>query len=258
MTPPVFGYAAASDAVVGSEVVLDGDEGHHATTARRLRPGELAVLTDGRGIGLEAAVMAVESGRAVFVVQAVRRDPRPAVSVVVVQALPKGTRGELAVELMTEVGVDRFVPWQAERCIGQWSGDRAVKGQAKWRAAAIAAAKQSRRLWWPEVDALASTADAVDLVRTTHHSLVLDTAAERSLTELLPLPDGGVTLVVGPEGGLAPNEHRALAEAGATAVRLGPTVLRTSTAGAVAATLVLAGTAGWNATPPLNERTGRD
>jgi 16S rRNA (uracil1498-N3)-methyltransferase len=182
--------------------------------------------------------------------------------VTVVQALPKGDRGELAVELMTEVGVDRIVPWQAERCVSRWLGDKAAKGRDKWQTTAAAAAKQARRVWWPDVAELASTGDVAGLIGECTRSFLLHEAAEASLVDQLvaaPLPKTGhVALVVGPEGGISPDELGMLTESGAVAVRLGETVLRTSTAGVVAATLVLAGTDSWRSASIPEEGIRRD
>jgi 16S rRNA (uracil1498-N3)-methyltransferase len=253
---PIFRYEDAAAASVGAEVVLDGPEGHHAAAVRRLRAGQPVVLTDGRGVGLGAEVTSVHRREVVLVVQTVDRRPRPKPTVTVVQAIPKGDRGELAVELMTEVGVDRLVPWRAERCISVWNGDKAAKGRAKWQSTADAAAKQSRRWWWPEVDQMVTTEDLIEQVVKGSNigglAFVLHEDAEARLAErvraISQRADGDIMLVVGPEGGVSPSELQSLRLAGVQSVRLGPNVLRTSTAGAVAATLVLAGTERWAAT----------
>ena len=190
-----------------------------------------------------------------------RRDfePAPEPKLVVIQAIPKGDRGELAVETMTEVGVDAIVPWAAERCVAVWRGERADKGAARWRSAAVAAAKQSRRAWFPEITPMASTAAVADRVRAARLALLLDPDAADPLAKLAdsagPARPGGllaqdslggeVVLIVGPEGGIAPAEAELLARSGATGARLGPTVLRASTAGAVAAALVLSAFGRW-------------
>jgi 16S rRNA (uracil1498-N3)-methyltransferase len=165
---------------------------------------------------------------------------------VVVQALPKGDRAETAVETLTEVGVDVIVPWLAERCVARWSGEKVARGRARWEAVARAAGKQSRRARFPEVAPLARTADVAALVRAAAAAVVLhEEAADPLGAGAWPLA-GDIVLVVGPEGGIAPAELEALTAAGARLARLGPTVLRTSTAGTVAAGVVLAGTARWS------------
>ncbi len=213
---------------------LGGAEGRHASTVRRLRSGETLVLTDGAGRIAPASVRAARRGEVEMEVGQAAQVPPPAVRVTLVQALPKGERGELAVELATESGVDAIVPWAAERCVTRWAGDRADKGAARWRATAVQAAKQSRRAWIPPVRPLAGTSDIVALVRAAAAAIVLHESAGDALADA-PLPAAGeLVLVVGPEGGIADGELAAFRAAGGRAVRLGPQVLRTSTAGAVA------------------------
>jgi 16S rRNA (uracil1498-N3)-methyltransferase len=166
--------------------------------------------------------------------------------VTVVQALAKGDRGELAVELMTEVGVDTIVPWAASRCMTQWKGERGAKALRRWRSTAREAAKQSRRAWFPEVTELATTANVVELIRPAVMPLILHESAGGGVGELAPPPAGDIVLVVGPEGGITDDEIDQFGAVGAVAVRLGPTVLRTSTAAAVAAGVLLARTARWS------------
>jgi len=159
-------------------------------------------------------------------------------TVTVVQALPKSDRSELAIELATEAGADAFVAWQAARCVGRWDGGRAEKGLRRWRAVARAAARQSRRPHIPAVSGVASTRDLIADVREAVASgstvLALHESAAEPLTKGAVAQAVSLVLVVGPEGGISDEEVTALSEAGATVVRLGPTVLRTSTAAAVA------------------------
>jgi 16S rRNA (uracil1498-N3)-methyltransferase len=210
---------------------LDGPEGHHAATVQRLRPGEALTLADGRG-GTAAAVVAA-AGKGTLDVEITARsyeapaDPR----ITVVQAIPKGDRGELAAATMTELGVDAIVPWAAARCVARWRDERPVQ---RWRAAAREAAKQSRRAWIPAVERPHGTAAVAERLRTAAAGFVLDEAAGAALATADLPPTGEIVLVVGPEGGVAPEELTALEQAGGCAVRLGPAVLRTSTAGAAA------------------------
>jgi 16S rRNA (uracil1498-N3)-methyltransferase len=246
-TPPVFLVDAIPD---GDGFVLDGAEGHHAATVRRLRPGETVHLSDGCGGMAECAVAAAGHDRLTLTVltRTVANPPRP--RFVLVQALAKGDRGQLAVELATEIGVDALVPWQSARAVVQWRGERGEKALTRWRATARAAAKQSRRQFVPTVADLHSSREVCGLIaRTTAEggvAVVLHAEASAALATV-PVPAGGdVVLVVGPEGGLSEGELTAFRAAGATVARLGPTVLRTSTAGA-AALAVLAVRAGrWN------------
>lgn len=221
----------------GAVAVLDGPEGRHAATVRRIRVGEPITLSDGRGLLASSEVVAAQRDRLDLRIldHAVARPVSP--SVTVVQALPKSDRSELAVELMTEAGADVVVPWQAARCVSKWEA-KAAKGVEKWRAAARAAARQSRRAYIPEVTDLHRTGEVAELVRrVTGGGGVVAALHESARVPFAELPFAGagrVVLVVGPEGGLDDTELDALTEAGAQAVLLGPTVLRTSTAAAVA------------------------
>ena len=244
MSAPVF-LASRESLHEGSHVVLEGPEGHHAAAVRRLRPGEAVDLTDGAGTLVHGEVVSADRSRLEVEVRERRVLPPPEPRVVVVQALPKGERGERAVEGMTEVGVDEIVPWSASRCVVVWRGERVAKGLGRWRATARESAKQSRRWWHPSVSDLASTAKVLDRVRGAGLALVLHEAATEPLARV-PVPGAGeVLLVVGPEGGLTDDELAALLSAGARPVRLGPTVLRTSTAGVVGASVLLSRTQRW-------------
>lgn len=214
---------------------LTGSEGRHAATVRRLRSGESLVLTDGRGGRAPAGVTGVGRGELTLQVGPVERVNPPAVRVTLVQAIPKGDRGELAVELATEAGVDAVVPWAAHRCIARWKTDeQAGRALGRWRTAAREAAKQSRRPFVPPVADLGSTADVVTLIGRAGAALVLHESATAPLRAADLPAAGDVVLIVGPEGGLTEEELTVFRSAGAGPVRLGPQVLRTSTAGAVA------------------------
>ncbi|MEV6399269.1 16S rRNA (uracil(1498)-N(3))-methyltransferase [Streptomyces sp. NPDC051907] len=243
MTAPVF----VVDRVAAGRVTLDGPEGRHAVSVRRLRVGEEIVLTDGKGAGGYGAVAAVEGkDRLEAEIAELRQEPEPTPRITVVQALPKGDRGELAVETMTETGVDAVVPWAAARCITQWKGERGAKSLAKWRATAREAGKQSRRLRFPEVADAATTKQVASLLAEADFAAVLhEEGAEPLATAELPA-EGSIVLVVGPEGGVSPEELAAFAAAGAKPYRLGRSVLRTSTAGTAAAALLLGRTGRWS------------
>jgi 16S rRNA (uracil1498-N3)-methyltransferase len=242
---PVHWVASLGGVRAGDSVRVEGDEAHHAVAVRRLRVGEGVVLTDGAGTTVTGTVAATGKREltvaAVTAVSAAAPDP----SVTVVQALPKGDRGELAVEVLTEIGVARIVPWAASRSVAVWKGERAVKSLARWRSTAREAAKQSRRAWFPEVAGLASTTDVVALVAAADLAVVLHEGAARPLSSLDVPATGTLVVVVGPEGGLTDDEVAAFAEAGAVPVRLGAEVLRTSTAGLAAGAALLSRTARW-------------
>lgn len=174
-----------------------------------------------------------------------RVEPPPRPRLVVLQAIPKGDRGELAVELLTEAGADLIVPWAADRCVAVWRGERAVRARRRWSAAATEAAKQSRRAWFPEVTGQADLEAAVGRIRGAALSIVLDPDAGADVASLDLPASGDIVVAVGPEGGITPAEDEAMRAAGAVAATLGPTVLRASTAGVVAASVLLSGTARW-------------
>jgi 16S rRNA (uracil1498-N3)-methyltransferase len=225
--------------------VLAGQEGRHASTVRRLTPGERADITDGAGAVAECVVTAVRPAELELTVLARRTDQRPEPRVAVLQAIPKGDRGELAVELLTEVGADIIVPWAADRCVAVWRGDRAAKSRARWNSAAEQAAKQSRRAWFPEVTDQADLAAAARRVGAAALAIVLDPDASESVSTVQLPASGEIVLIVGPEGGISPAETETLRAAGAVPVRLGPTVMRTSSAGAVAAGILLSRSSRW-------------
>jgi len=241
--PPVF-LAERAD-LERASIVLSGPEGRHAATVRRLSPGERVDVTDGAGLIAECTVTSVRPGAVELTVLATRAEPAAEPRIVVVQAIPKGERGELAVEIMTEVGVDAVVAWQAERCVARWRADRADRSLARWRTTAREAAKQARRAWIPEVTGPEATPAVAARVAAARLAILLDPAGPAALGGI-ELPDRGeIVVIVGPEGGVSPTESDALTRAGAIAARLGPNVLRSSSAGPVAAALLLASTPRW-------------
>jgi len=241
----------AAHAVAGRVLTLTGAEAHHAATVRRVRTGERITLGDGAGTWVTAECVQV-GPKQVDVRVLTREDvPPPSPRLVLVQALAKGDRDELAVQAATELGADEIIPWQASRSVSRWapaswrsgSGSeepaKAAKGRIRWEAIVREAAKQAHRPWVPAVGTLVSTADLAVRARDAR-ILVLEPSARQPLSRLdMDAADGrDVAVVVGPEGGIAPDELDALAEAGAVRVRLGETVLRTSTAGPAALAVV--------------------
>jgi len=234
MGVPVF-FSADLD---GDEITLDGADGRHASVVRRIGPGERVRLTDGKGSFAEGPVTAASKSGLAVAVDSRGQVPAPRPRLVVVQAVPKGERAGLAVEMLTEVGADLVVPWNAERSQFRANPERSAKTVAKWRAWAFEASKQARRSWFCAVAELASTAEVAELVRRAGLAVVLHEEATKPLAAAAPPDDGDVVVVVGPEGGIAPAE---LAAFEVEPYRLGDTVLRTSTAGVAAASVLLAG-----------------
>lgn len=220
----------------GGTVAVEGDEGFHAATVRRIRPGESLAISDGAGTVADCLVESADKRGLMVRVRTRTTVPRPRPLVTVVQAIPKSERSELAIELATEAGADDFLAWQAERCVARWDGDRAAKGLRRWRAVARSAARQSRRAWIPGVEGPVSTGELCSWPARHQGALVLvlHDSADRPLAEVPAAQAESIALVVGPEGGLSDGELEALSASGAVPVRLGPTILRTSSAAAVA------------------------
>lgn len=246
-------FLAESLPAPGEEYLLAGDEGRHAAAVRRVRTGEELVLSDGAGGFARCSAVAV--GKAEVTVRCIETWTVPAASprVVLVQALPKSERSELAVELATEAGIDAIVPWQASRCVSRWDGakGKAEKGVARWRAVARSAAKQARRAYVPEIHDLVTTRELVPLLTSMDANVVvLHEGSAVPLGEVDFSVTETIVIVVGPEGGISPEELEALVGMGAQPALLGPTVLRTSTAAAVALGALGVMTDRWSGTPP--------
>lgn len=230
----------------GESVRVRGAEARHAATVSRVRVGEQLRLGDGAGLVVHGVVTAVVPDELTVAVDRVERYERPSPSIRLVQALAKGDRDELAVQMATEVGVDGIVPWQAARSVSRWDAAKAVRNRERWQTIAREATKQALRPWMPDVESLASTQQLVERAATST-VLVLDPTAAHALSALTAseIGHGEVLIVVGPEGGVTPDERAALVNAGARAVRLGPTVVRTSTAGPAAITVLQVALGRW-------------
>lgn len=236
-----FIVPSSSGADAGELITLTGAEAKHAAVVRRVRVGESVTIGDGSGVWLEGVVEDVSASEVKVRIAGRTVHRPPASRIVLAQALAKGDRDELAVQAACELGVDEIVPWQAGRSISRWEGAKAAKGRERWAAIVREAAKQAHRAWVPEVAAVESTAQLAKRA-ADGRMLILDPWTENRLSSIRP--DGrDIVLVVGPEGGIAPDELERLVAAGAERVRLGDTVLRTSTAGP-AAIAVLSGALG--------------
>jgi 16S rRNA (uracil1498-N3)-methyltransferase len=248
---PVFFTAPGTldQQVPGSSFVLDGPEARHAVTVKRLAVGETVDIADGAGKRLTGSVTAVAPGELTVECAQLTAEPRPDIRLVLVQALAKGDRDELAAETATELGVDAVVPWQAERSIVRWKAERAAKAHAKWVSVVAAAAKQARRAWIPEVRPAVDGAGLQAAVAAADLAVLLHEDAVRPLRQVLESwratveADADaeaareVLLIVGPEGGISPREVTRLCDAGAVTALLGHHVLRSSTAGPAATVL---------------------
>ncbi len=238
---------AVGSAEVGAVVELSTQEARHATAALRMTTGDQVLVSDGAG-RRAIGTLTIRDHSTAVVIESIADELPADPSITVVQALAKGEHGELAIDLMTQVGVDRIIPWAAQRSIVQLKGDRADKALAKWQQAARAAAKQSRRAWLPEVTAVMATKQLLSVLADFDVVFLLHEAAVAPLATAELPAQGSICLIVGPEGGIAPDEQQVLQGAGAVPVLLGPGVLRASLAGAVAVS-VLASRLRWAASP---------
>ena len=259
MSAPVFLVDSSHlrDYKVGDKVLLDGDEGRHAGTVQRKRPGEHVDLVDGQGTRLRCQVQDVQKSGVTLDVEEVITEPAPNIEVTLVQALAKGDRDEQAIEMATEAGIDKVLPWQADRSIVIWRGARAAKSQARWLATIRAATKQSRRAFLPKLENDVNSKELANLIKGVTENqgvvYVLHESGENALASdpvFLTLQDAVQTteilIVIGPEGGITETELQAFEKNGARIVRLGPGVLRTSTAGVVALSLLSLKIGRWN------------
>jgi 16S rRNA (uracil1498-N3)-methyltransferase len=225
----------------GDVYTLDGPEGHHAATVQRLRVGEALVLADGKGGLARATVTSVGRGSLEVAIGETTYVPEPSPRITVVQGIPKGDRGELAVQTMTEVGVDTITPWSAARCVAHWKSERP---RQRWIDTAREAAKQARRAWVPSIGVAHSTPSTAAALADSR-VLILHEEASQALTTVDLPATGEIAVVVGPEGGITADELLAFELMGATPVRLGPTILRTSTAGTAAVAVLSARLSRW-------------
>lgn len=268
MTLPVFFgndvTAKLADVHPGDTLILGGDEGRHAAKVKRMMEGEKLDLVDGRGMRVRCQVAHTGSTTLTLTVRDIITEPAPATRLILIQALAKGGRDEQAIESATEIGVDAVIPWQANRSIVKWVAAKKEKAHAKWEALLQTAAKQSRRAWLPTVEdvcdspALARWIDQQcargALVYIAHeeaaHTLHEDLCS-RAWSSFAPTGQefaqapGTIAVIVGPEGGISPEEHQAFIDSGAQEILLGPHVLRSSSAGACALTLISAALGRW-------------
>lgn len=222
----------------GGTFVLRGPEAHHAATVKRVAAGEHIDIVDGNGHRLSCTVTDSTPQAVVLTVGRISFDPPPEFRLVLVQALAKGDRAEQAVEAATELGVDAVLPWQADRSIVRWRAEKAEKGRAKWESLVKTASKQCRRTRVPEVLEVVDTRGLGRWLGGVQEPFVLHEEATQSLggywAKRTTKAAGTIALIVGPEGGISPQEAELFIAQGAVPVQLGANILRASTAGPAA------------------------
>jgi 16S rRNA (uracil1498-N3)-methyltransferase len=243
---PLFFAAIGKDTVAGSVFVLGGPEAKHAVSVRRMNVGEAIAVSDGAGLKVRGKVAKVLKDTLEVLVESVDAINPPSTKLVLVQALAKGDRDELAIQACTELGVFEVIPWRADRSISIWKAEKKQKGQTRWQTIVTEAAKQSLRSFVPRVSEVLDSAELIQVLRGFDQVLILDPEAASSITERNTPIAGSVAIVVGPEGGISESELVAFAEAGFSSVHLGSGVLRTSTAGMAAISFIQAKLGEWS------------
>ena len=246
MVEPLFLAAIGKDTVVGSTFVLSGPEAKHAVSVRRMIQGEAIAVSDGAGIKIRGKVSKVGKETLDVNVESVELVSAPSVQLYLVQALAKGDRDELAIQACTELGLYGVIPWQADRSISIWKDEKKAKGQTRWQTIVTEAAKQSLRAFVPIVEPVQTSQELMSRLSSFDLVLVLDPGAKNSIAQVTLPAMGSVALVVGPEGGMSESELDAFTDVGFSLVRMGPGVLRTSTAGMAAVSFLQAKLGEWN------------
>lgn len=236
---PLF-YIPDIPMALGERVRLVGGEGEHAAKVLRMQPGDETLLSDGRGNWSQTVVEDVDKKSMVLRVLDSGHQKKRDISITVVQGNVKADRRKENIELLVEAGVDRIVPWQSARAIARFD-----EGVEKLQVAAREAGKQARRYWHTEVTEVVNTNQLLGLVRHADFAFLFDAEAEARLTDFFPTHKyiENVLVIIGPEGGITPEEMEMLTAEGAQIVKLGRPILRAAHAGmaAVAALSVALG-----------------
>jgi 16S rRNA (uracil1498-N3)-methyltransferase len=246
MVEPLFFDADLRQPAAGESFRLTGTEAKHASVVRRMRSGEAIQVTNGKGLRLRGTVSDSKPDAVEVLVSEVVQEPAPNPELTMVQALAKGDRDELAIQAATELGIDRVIPWQAERCISRWEGAKIAKSVERWQQICLEAAKQALRVWVPQVSELVSSKQLAKLCESFDLVLVLDPTAKQGIAGLQLEGLSKLAIVVGPEGGITDAELNLLEENGAVRVHLGSGILRTSTAGMAAIAVLQANLGRWS------------
>lgn len=245
MVEPLFFAAIGSDSAVGTSFTLGGPEAKHAISVRRMTIGESISVSDGSGVKMRGKVTKVKKETLEISIESIEELFAPKSQLVLIQALAKGDRDELAIQACTELGLFGVIPWQADRSISIWKAEKKQKGQARWQSIVTEAAKQSLRAFIPRVEQVLDSQELISALEVFDQVLILEPEADKSITEINPPAEGKVAIVVGPEGGISEQELESFRQSGFSSVRLGRGVLRTSTAGMAAVSYLQAKLGDW-------------
>ena len=223
----------------GTHVTLEGGAASHVTRVLRLRGGEALTVFNGQGGEFEAGIERAHGGSVTIAVGEQRAEERESPLVITLaQGVSRGERMDLVVQKATELGVSQLAPVLTERSVVRLDARQAQRKLEHWRAIAVAACEQSGRNRLPGIRNPASLRDFLrESFGLQGTRLLLSPSGTRRIGKI-QAPPGRVTVLIGPEGGLAPEEQAAAIEAGFIPVRLGPRVLRTETAAIAALTLL--------------------
>ncbi len=227
----------------GAPVDLDPSDSHHLASVLRMQLGDaIAVVSEGIVWRADLIELTRDRARALIVERSQERSQELPVAITVLQAIPKGAKMDDVVEKVVELGATRIVPVRCERSYG---GDSDNKIE-RWRRVAAAAARQSRRLVVPQVDASASFQEAIERFSTAADVIVAHEEAPRgSLAQALERTERDqLAIAIGPEGSFSGDELHIARNAGCATASLGPTILRTETA-AAAMIAAIAALRGW-------------
>jgi 16S rRNA (uracil1498-N3)-methyltransferase len=243
---PLFISPIPSDTKAGSKIKIAGAEAKHAMSVRRLQVGEAISVSDGQGNKARGKVSQLSKDFLELDVESVESIERPKPQLILVQALAKGDRDEMAVQACTELGIQTVIPWQSERSVSIWKPEKQDKHRLRWQTIATEAAKQSLRPFIPEVEQVLATGELTERLKQFDLTLVLDPTSSTPLTSVSLLGHQSIAIVVGPEGGISPEELGQFRSAGLSLVGLGSGILRTSTAGVAVVSYLQATLGNWS------------
>jgi 16S rRNA (uracil1498-N3)-methyltransferase len=243
---PLFISPIPSDTKAGSKIKIAGAEAKHAISVRRLQIGEAISVSDGQGQKARGKVSQLSKDFLELDVESVENIERPKPRLILVQALAKGDRDEMAVQACTELGIQTVIPWQSERSVSIWKPEKQDKHRLRWQTIATEASKQSLRPFIPEVERVLGTSELVERLKQFDLTLVLEPASSTSLTSVSLSGHQSIAIVVGPEGGISPEELGQFGSAGLSLVGLGSGILRTSTAGVAVVSYLQATLGNWS------------